>query len=251
MDPCLRSCTGVPGHGDLRGMGGPCRKQHQRGQTGGCGQRWRWRCSRRELQVWWAKPSGKPVPFPLLHTSMRALFSISMGLLAAIASAQVEIDVPIRFTGDEDQRSVDGIGAPIADSVVVNVDVMSSGIVHWADPSTAADTLVLSVQPPITEARPLQRQRPQPLAQRPIVPATAVTTARSRNLQKPAGMPLAELVIDDQPPHFRASLYEPREFFRITDCRASLSRLSSATRRWMRWRRSTAAPSERCRPKMV
>lgn len=83
---------------------------------------------------------------------MRALFSISLGLLAALGSAQVEIDAPIRFTGDEDQRSVEGIGAPIADSVAVTVDVMSSGIVHWAGPSQAADTLVLSVQPPITEA---------------------------------------------------------------------------------------------------
>lgn len=40
---------------------------------------------------------------------------------------------------------------------------------------------------------------------------------------------LTGLKLGLKPPHFRTSHYEPREFFRITNCSMSLSRLRSAT----------------------
>src|SRR5262249_4096263 len=84
-------------------------------------------------------------------------------------------------------------------------------------------------QSPISEARLLPRQLQQPFAQAAVVAATSVSIRHSRNLDQPADTALARVELLDQAPHFRTSLYEPSEFFRITDCNMSLSRLRSAT----------------------
>lgn len=81
-----------------------------------------------------------------------ALFIAAFSLLGN-ASAQLEVDKPIRFTGSEGERSVQGIAEPIADSVVVNVNVLSSGRVHWGAASMSVDTVQIVVEPSISELR--------------------------------------------------------------------------------------------------
>src|SRR6202035_5641641 len=84
-------------------------------------------------------------------------------------------------------------------------------------------------QPPITVARLFARQGQQPLTQRGVVAPALIPVTHARNLHQPADAALARGVLLDQAPHFRSSFYEPSEFFRITDCSMSLSRLRSAT----------------------
>jgi hypothetical protein len=52
---------------------------------------------------------------------------------------------------------------------------------------------------------------------------------RARNLHQRAGVALTGSELLCQAPHLYPPLYEPRQFFRITDCSMSLSRFNSAT----------------------
>ena len=87
----------------------------------------------------------------------------------------------------------------------------------------------VQMQPPIAEARMLPRQLPQPFLNLAIVSPASIPAARSWHCHQLADVALAGLVLLQQAPHFRSPLYEPREFFRITDWSMSLSRLRSAT----------------------
>src|SRR5208283_3062473 len=85
------------------------------------------------------------------------------------------------------------------------------------------------MQPPIPKARFLPRQLHQPRSQRLIRAPALVATARYRHRHQAARTPLAEGILPAHLLDSRLQGYELQPFFRITDCRASLSRLRSAT----------------------
>src|SRR5579875_208264 len=99
----------------------------------------------------------------------------------------------------------------------------------------------IQMQAPVAQARMLSRQLPQPLLDLAVIPPAPVSTARSRHRHQLADVALAGPELLQQAPHLCPPLYEPREFFRITDCSMSLSRLRSATRFFSR-----AFSSRRC-----
>ena len=85
------------------------------------------------------------------------------------------------------------------------------------------------MQPAIAEARMFPRQCLQLLSKVAVVTLASIQATRSWNFHQPADVALAGLELHQQAPHFGPPYYELREFFRITDCNMSLSRLSSAT----------------------
>src|SRR3954462_14304359 len=99
---------------------------------------------------------------------------------------------------------------------------------------TLTGTPQQSMQPTIPKARPFARQLDQLLAQDAIVSSSLIPVARSRNTHELAGVPFPELELPLQPLHFRSFGYELNEFFRMTDCSASLSNVKSVTKRFRR-----------------
>ena len=85
----------------------------------------------------------------MLYRPMKWIGAIAL-CSSLCATAQVEIDVPIRATGPEGQRGINGLGDPINEGAAISVDVASSGQVHWASGTVTADTLTLSVSPGLT-----------------------------------------------------------------------------------------------------
>ena len=85
------------------------------------------------------------------------------------------------------------------------------------------------MQSPVAEARVLTRQFSQPFLYMAVISPASIPPTRSRHRHQLADVALAGLELFQQAPHFRSTLYEPREFFRITDWSISLSKLRSAT----------------------
>jgi len=85
------------------------------------------------------------------------------------------------------------------------------------------------LQPTVAQPRLLLRQRHQALPQLCVIPPAHIAAGRSRNLHQLAGMPLAEAIRRHPPLHFRASPYEPKRLFRITErsCFTSCASLTS------------------------
>src|SRR5262249_20090077 len=87
----------------------------------------------------------------------------------------------------------------------------------------------VQMQSPIAKAWMLAGQFSQPFLNQAVVSPASIPATRSRHPHQLADVALAGLELLQQAPHFRSSFYEPREFFRMTDCSMSLSRLRSAT----------------------
>lgn len=85
------------------------------------------------------------------------------------------------------------------------------------------------MQTSIAEARMLTRQLSQPFLNLAVISPASIPATRSRHCHQLADVALAGRELGQQAPYFRSTLYELREFFRITDCSISLSRLRSAT----------------------
>src|SRR5215472_9738610 len=85
------------------------------------------------------------------------------------------------------------------------------------------------VQPAIPEARLLSRPAQQLGSQLAVIAPALVAMTGPRHPHQLAGVALTGSELHRQAPHLCPPLYEPREFFRITDCNMSLSRLRSAT----------------------
>ncbi len=84
---------------------------------------------------------------------MRTLATLLFLSSAWASIAQVEVDVPIRFTGVDGQRGIDGISSPTASNAAITVEVASSGQVHWALATVDGDTLTLFTTPPVASYR--------------------------------------------------------------------------------------------------
>ena len=73
------------------------------------------------------------------------------------------------------------------------------------------------MQTPIAKARMLTRQFAQPFLNLAVISSALIPATQSRHRHQLADVALAGLELAQQAPHFRSPLYEPREFFRITD----------------------------------
>lgn len=81
---------------------------------------------------------------------MKQLLHIAFALLALPAMAQVEVDVPIQFTGADDLRGVDGLADPTQGSSAITVGFAVRGSAHWCSATVEADTLELQIEPVIS-----------------------------------------------------------------------------------------------------
>jgi len=84
---------------------------------------------------------------------MRIFWAIFFLSVTLCPKAQVQVDRPLVITGSEEQRAVVGLGAPFVESAAVNVDVLSTGIVHWAAANWSGDTLLLAMEPAVGTVR--------------------------------------------------------------------------------------------------
>lgn len=72
-------------------------------------------------------------------------------LLGSGLHGQVDISVPIRFTGMDGDRRIEGLAEPSRGDAAISVDILASGTLQWAVPTIDGDTLRLVMQPPVEE----------------------------------------------------------------------------------------------------
>jgi len=80
---------------------------------------------------------------------MRRAWGIAPLLAATVCTAQVAVDVPVRFTGPTGSRGIEGLAPPVEATSVVTLGYAWAGTSHWATARQAADTLVLSMGPAV------------------------------------------------------------------------------------------------------
>jgi hypothetical protein len=90
----------------------------------------------------------------MLHQPMKHLL---IACLAAICAgptlAQVELDVPLRLTGPEEQRRIDGLSTPTQSNAAVTVEADVRDGWRWCTAQRIADTLELSTTPSVAPVR--------------------------------------------------------------------------------------------------
>lgn len=74
-------------------------------------------------------------------------------LLTQMLHAQVELDVPLRLTGAEPARGVDGVAPPVTSGSAITVGFATAGAANWASMATDGDTILLSLVVPLEQAR--------------------------------------------------------------------------------------------------
>lgn len=84
----------------------------------------------------------------MLHKPMRTILMLTALVLLKLGMAQVTLDTPLRFTGDEGQRGIDGIAPPAEPTSVITAGYAASGAQHWAEAVLVGDTLELSTAVP-------------------------------------------------------------------------------------------------------
>lgn len=76
---------------------------------------------------------------------MKVLPLAFLALSDIVSFAQITLDVPLRFTGNEEQRGLEGLAAPTDGTSAITVGTAVSGAAHWATASEQADTLLLTL----------------------------------------------------------------------------------------------------------
>ncbi|MBK9763843.1 MAG: hypothetical protein IPO87_10880 [Flavobacteriales bacterium] len=84
---------------------------------------------------------------------MRILWAIFFLSATLSSKAQVQLDHSLVITGSEEQRAVIGLGVPLIEAAAVNVEVLSTGIIHWATAVWNGDTLLLVMSPALETVR--------------------------------------------------------------------------------------------------
>lgn len=129
---------------------------------------------------------------------MRTLWTILFLAVTLTSIAQVQVDRPLVITGSEEQRAVTGLSTPLVESAAVNVDVLSSGIVHWATANWNGDTLRLVMEPAVEMVRAGLLVRFLPPATNSGAAWLQLPGSGPRNLLRHDGLPLAigDLLVD-------------------------------------------------------
>lgn len=84
----------------------------------------------------------------MLHQPMRYVLLLLSFCMATMVHAQVSLDSPLRFTGQEIDAGIDGIAPPSEPSSVITAGFAASGAQHWATASIVGDTIILNVAVP-------------------------------------------------------------------------------------------------------
>ncbi|MGV3637905.1 MAG: hypothetical protein ACO1NQ_09685 [Flavobacteriales bacterium] len=65
--------------------------------------------------------------------------------------AQVEVTVPVTFTGPDAERGIDGLGAPGSQHAAITVEASVAGISTWAEASINGTVVTLTPTAPLSE----------------------------------------------------------------------------------------------------
>lgn len=85
---------------------------------------------------------------------MRYQLATAAVLAWVLCSAQVQLDVPVHFTGTDGERAVEGLGPPVAGSSAVEVrSAVATGAYSWAEAQVVVDTVRLTVVPALQAYR--------------------------------------------------------------------------------------------------
>lgn len=82
---------------------------------------------------------------------MRAASLLCSLLITWAVLAQVEVTVPVRFTGTDEERGIDGLAAPGSQHAAISVEASLSGINTWAEASIAGTVVTLTPTAPLPE----------------------------------------------------------------------------------------------------
>jgi len=106
----------------------------------------------------------------MLYESLTRMAFVALLMSSALlVHCQVDIQVPLRLTGQEEQRRLDGLGAPLDGTSAVTVDGAVRDGWRWCQAQRVADTIELTVVPAVQIQRNgllLRFQVPQDLSGR-------------------------------------------------------------------------------------
>jgi hypothetical protein len=83
----------------------------------------------------------------MLHQPLIIGAILLSALLPRVVSAQVELDVPLHFTGPEDDRRIVDLADPTSTTALLSKGPMDRGMPHWAEATFSAGTIDLSIAP--------------------------------------------------------------------------------------------------------
>lgn len=90
----------------------------------------------------------------MLHQQMRLTFGLlALACLAQRSLGQVDVNVPMQFTGIDEQRTLIGLAAPVQSDAMITVEGAVRSEWAWAAAVEQADTLVLSFSPSLASVR--------------------------------------------------------------------------------------------------
>lgn len=90
----------------------------------------------------------------MLYQPMNRAWSTLIGLaLTATGQAQVQLEVPLRLTGPEEQRRIEGLGPAQEGTSAVSVEAVVRDGWRWCTAQRIADTVELSLSPTIEVQR--------------------------------------------------------------------------------------------------
>ncbi|MCB9184783.1 MAG: hypothetical protein H6591_12815 [Flavobacteriales bacterium] len=81
---------------------------------------------------------------------MRITIAIAFTCLARLAAGQVETDVPLRFTGPDGDRQVEGLAPPASTTSLVTLEGAAQGAWLWAVGTVNGTVIDLSTQPAVS-----------------------------------------------------------------------------------------------------
>lgn len=90
----------------------------------------------------------------MLYEPLKRAFLVVLILGTSLTgSAQVDLDRPLHLTGTEDQRRLDGLGPAQDGTAAVTVEASVRDVWRWCQAQRIADTIELTVTPPIEVVR--------------------------------------------------------------------------------------------------
>ena len=89
----------------------------------------------------------------MLHITMIRLLLLSAAFITMHLHGQVSLDVPLRFSGPTEERSVEGSAIPAGQDAAITVEASLLGVANWAEASINANSISLTPTIPLTAYR--------------------------------------------------------------------------------------------------
>jgi len=90
----------------------------------------------------------------MLYQSLKGISLVCLAAACGLpAIAQVELEVPLRFTGSQEQRGIEGLAQPTQGDAAITVEAAVRDGWRWCTAQRIADTLELTTAPAVVPVR--------------------------------------------------------------------------------------------------